>query len=451
MKLFIATILSLAFTLQSYSNFAMAESIENKVESDLLIKSKSIVLVHGMFMNPKSWENWKKYFEDKGYTVYTPAWPYHEGEPATLRENINPELNKLTFGQVYKSLANFIDSLPEKPIIIGHSMGGLLSQKLLVNGKGVAGIFIDSAPPNGLTSTKFSFIKSNLPVINHFAGDNAFIMDEDAFNYTFTNTMTKEESNKVREKYVVPESRNVARSITGEDGKVDVNIPHKPMLFIAGEKDNILPESLNKQNSELYTDKTSVVSFKTFKNRTHYIVGQDGWEEVAKYVENWFKDLPKGKPFKENKINNTSPTSWNVYTEEIINAPVEKVWAELTNFQDMPSWSKSLQSVNGEMKKDANVTVKFIDNTGAVNTYYNKLINYEKGKSFGWSDPFLPSLTDHHIYRVEALEDNKTKLIQVDEVNGISALFLGNIAANFMLRTYTEFNRTLKQRVENNK
>lgn len=451
MRLLLSSILTLAITQQAYAISPLPQNSNNQVDSDLLIKSKTIVLIHGMFMNPKSWENWKKYFEDRGYTVYTPAWPYHEGEPFALRENINPELGKLTFGQVYDSLASFIDTLPEKPILIGHSMGGLLSQKLLANNKGVAGIFIDSAAPNGLTSSKWSFYRSNVPVITPLAGDTPFIMDNDSFNYTFTNTMTAQESELIRDKYVVPESRNVARTITGPDGYINVDEPHKPMLFIAGEKDNILPASLNKMNSKLYKDKTSVVNFKKFKNRTHFICGQEGWENVASYANNWLTALPKGKPFKANKISNPSPASWNVYTEEIINAPVDKVWNELTNFKDMPSWSKSLQSIDGEMKKDSDVTVKFIDNTGSVNTYHHKLINYEQGKSFGWSDPFLPGLTDNHIYKLEALENNKTKLIQVDEANGFSSLFLGKIAANFMLRTYTEFNKTLKDRVENSK
>lgn len=451
MKLLIASILALSInciSLQSFAMNEMSQSYGNNIESDLLIKTKSVVLIHGMFMNSKSWDKWKKYFEGKGYTVYTPNWPYHDGDPTNLRENINPKLAKLTFSQVYDSLVEFIDKLPEKPILIGHSMGGLLSQKLIANGRGVAGIFIDSAAPNGLTVPEWSFYKSNVPIINPLAGETPVVMDNNTFNYVFTNTMPKNESEIIMNEYSVPESRNVARTITGEDGYIDVTKPHKPILFIAGEKDHILPPAINKLNSELYTDKTSVVSFKEFNNKTHYIIGQDGWENVARYAEKWISELPEGKPINSNKINNTSPTSWNVYTEEIINAPIDKVWAELTNFVEMPNWSKSLQSIDGEMKKDGNVTVKFIDNTGSVNTYYHKLINYEEGKSFGWSDPFLPGLTDHHIYKLEPLKDGKTKLIQVDEANGFTSLFLGKAAANFMLRTYTEFNKALKQRVE---
>ena len=149
-----------------------------------------------------------------------------------------------------------------------------------------------------------------------------------------------------------------------------------------------------------------------------------------------------------NKISNISPTEWKVYTEIIINAPREEVWKELTNFKDMPNWSKSLKKIEGELKKNSDVVVHFVDNNNNVNLYKHKLIVFEEGKSFGWSDPFLPFLKDNHVYLLQDLAEGKTKLIQTDEANGFSALFLGKIAVEFMLRTYTEFNQTLKERVE---
>ena len=96
-----------------------------------MIQSKTIVFIHGLFQNPNGWAEWKTYFEASGYTCYSPAYPFHEGNPNELRKNINPKLGKLTLGQVTDSLVAFIDRLPEKPILIGHSMGGLCVQKLL--------------------------------------------------------------------------------------------------------------------------------------------------------------------------------------------------------------------------------------------------------------------------------------------------------------------------------
>ncbi len=255
------------------------------------ITSKTIVFVHGLFMNPSSWSDWIKFYEDKGYNCYAPAYAYHEGNPSELRSNVNLNLGNLTFGQVINSLSAFIDKLPEKPILIGHSMGGLAVQKLIEINKGVAGICIDTAPPKGIFSFKWSFIKANLPTINPIKGNSVCLPSVEWFHYAFCNTMTMEETQVEYNKFVVPESRNIPRSSIKNDGKIDFKKPHNPLLFIAGEKDNIIPSSLNKKNFEAYKDKDSKIDFKEFSGRTHYICGQKNWEEVAMFINKWTVSL----------------------------------------------------------------------------------------------------------------------------------------------------------------
>ncbi|MGD0582609.1 MAG: alpha/beta hydrolase [Bacteroidales bacterium] len=255
------------------------------------LNSKTIVFIHGLFMNPTSWENWIIFFEKKGYKCYAPAYAFHDGNPAVLRTNKNPDLGKTTFGQVIDSLAGFIDKLPEKPILIGHSMGGLAVQKLIEMNKGIAGICIDPAPPKGIFSFKWSFLKANLPTINPFKGNSVFLPGIKWFHYAFCNTMTMEQTEIEYNKYVVPESRNIARSSTKKDGDVDFTKPHNPLLIIAGEKDNIVPSSLIKKNFSAYKDQNSKIDFKEFPGRTHYICGQLNWEEVAGYSMDWIANL----------------------------------------------------------------------------------------------------------------------------------------------------------------
>jgi pimeloyl-ACP methyl ester carboxylesterase len=253
--------------------------------------TKTIVFIHGLFQNPKSWIPWKKYFEERGYTCYTPAYPYHEGEPEVLRKNINPELSGLTFGQVVDSLSAFIDTLPEKPILIGHSMGGLAVQKLIGRGKGAAGVCLDTAPPRGVISFKWSFLRANFPTINPLKGNSPCLPSVEWFHYAFCNTMTMEETKEAYDLYVVPESRNIPRSGTGKDGAIDFKQAHAPLLIIAGEKDNIIPSSLNKKNFDAYTDSASRKDFKEFPGRTHFIASQKGWEEVAEFCESWMQEV----------------------------------------------------------------------------------------------------------------------------------------------------------------
>lgn len=256
-----------------------------------MTNTKTIVFIHGMFQNPKSWVEWKKYFEARGYACYTPAYPYHEGEPPDLRKNINPGLGTLTLGQVIDSLTSFIDKLPEKPILIGHSMGGLAVQKLIALNKGVAGICLDTAPPRGIISFAWSFLRANFPTINPLKGDSPCVPSVEWFHYAFCNTMTMEETQKAYDLYVVPESRNIPRSSTGKDGAIDFAKPHAPLCFIAGEKDNIIPSSLNKKNFDAYTDTASRKDFREFPGRTHFIAGQKGWEEVAEFCADWINKI----------------------------------------------------------------------------------------------------------------------------------------------------------------
>lgn len=248
--------------------------------------SKTIVFIHGLFVNNTSWSEWKSYFEAQGYTCYTPANPYHEGNPADLRANISPELNNVGFEDVVMNIAKFIDTLPEKPIVIGHSLAGLVVQKLIEMDKAVAGVSIDGAPPKNVFAP-FQTIKTVFPVVNFFRFS-PFMGSKEWYHYAFFNNMTREESDKEFEKIAVPESRTIARdTLLKSFANVNFKKPHNPLLFIGGEKDNIFPANFTKKIAGSYKDANSITDFKSFANRSHYICGEKGWQEVADYVLNW--------------------------------------------------------------------------------------------------------------------------------------------------------------------
>lgn len=248
---------------------------------------KTIVFVHGLFMNDLSWNAWKVFFEEKGYTCIVPTYPYHKGIPSELRTNIPVELSKLELKDIVAYYKAIISELDVKPILIGHSMGGLIVQLLINQELGAKGICIDSAPPQGIFSFKWSFIKANLSTINPFKGNSPCLPSIEWFHYAFCNTMSLEECKEIYEKAVVPESRNIPRSSTTKQGKIDFKKAHVPLLFIAGEKDNIVPASLNRKNANAYKSKGSTVDFKEFLGRSHAICEQENWEEIADYILNW--------------------------------------------------------------------------------------------------------------------------------------------------------------------
>ena len=253
------------------------------------INSKTIVFVHGLFLNSKSWREWEIFFKEKGYTTFAPVFPGHEGNPSELRDIASENLGKVTFSDVVNHYEKFIQTLPDKPIIIGHSMGALVAQKLVEKELAEAAVAISSAPPKGVITLKFSFAKSNMPLLNPFKGNSVHYPTKKWFHYAFTNTLSREESDSIFDKFVVPESRNIPRETLKKAGKIDFNKPHEPMLFISGREDHIIPASLNKKNFKKYKNEKSLREHKIFEGRDHFICGEDGWDEVANYVYNWIK------------------------------------------------------------------------------------------------------------------------------------------------------------------
>jgi len=253
------------------------------------MKSKTIVFIHGMYMTPLCWEHWVETFQTRGYRCLAPAWPGRDKPIETLRKNHpDPELGKLTLSGVVASLAVRIKTLDEKPVLIGHSMGGLVVQLLLQQDLAAAGVAIDSAPPAGVFSPKWSFLKSNWPHITPFVSASSPIeMSFERFQYAFINTLPLEEQRAAYERYVVPESRGVPRQSLDGAARIDFKKPHVPLLLIAGSADHIIPASLNQSNYAKYKQSPSVTSFKEFSGRTHFTIGQKGWEEVAGFVIAW--------------------------------------------------------------------------------------------------------------------------------------------------------------------
>ncbi len=213
----------------------------------------------------------------RGFSTRAPSWPYHEGEPAHLRSEIDPALGTLDFGAVLDHLKRFIDTLPDRPAVIGHSIGGLLAQKLLADGFATAAVAISSAPPQGIFTVDSNFVKANLPHINPFAGNAPIEMTPERFHYTFCNTMTRAESNEAFDQFVVPESRNVPRSTLTKQAHIDWKAPHSPLLFLTGEEDHLTPLALVKKNFAAYREGSSSREFVSYPGRSHFICNQEGW------------------------------------------------------------------------------------------------------------------------------------------------------------------------------
>jgi pimeloyl-ACP methyl ester carboxylesterase len=256
----------------------------------------TIVLVHGFWVTPRSWEKWVERYESRGYRVLTPTYPGFEGGVEALREDPSP-IEALTFPAIIEHIGGIIAELERPPIIMGHSAGGVLTQILLDHGYGAAGVAIDSVPAEGIRVVPVSQIRALFPILKNPANRHRAVgFTPEQWHYAFTNTMSREESDEVYERYHIPASGRLvwvgatANFTPGhQENYVDFrNEDRAPLLFIAGSEDNIMPPAVNQSNVKHYRHAKSVTDYEEFPGRSHYsVIGGDGWEEVADYALEW--------------------------------------------------------------------------------------------------------------------------------------------------------------------
>lgn len=250
------------------------------------VSSKTILFIHGLFLNSKVWAEWREYFSSMGYNCHSPSYPFHEGIPEELRKDPDPRLTRVTFTDVYDNYASYISTLSEKPIVIGHSVGGLVSQKLLNNDLAAAAVTLGSAPPFGIVSFSMDFLMSHLPIMNIFKGNTLSTPDVNFFHTTVCNSVDRKTAERLWHDYLVPESRNIHRTSYFQ-GRIDFKRPHGPLLIIAGEIDHSAPPSFCRNNFLAYEDRAGITDYKEFKGRSHLMMLEEDWKEVADYIAEW--------------------------------------------------------------------------------------------------------------------------------------------------------------------
>lgn len=254
--------------------------------------SKSIVFITGAFIGNNCWDEWITYFESQGYNCIAPAWPHKDGSPEELR-NRHPDAgiasNKLA--DITEQFTAIVEALPEKPILIGHSVGGLVVQVLLDRELGAAGVAIHSFPPYSVCTYRFSFIESVWEAMSFFTSIRKTYMPSfSKWKYAFANGMKYELQKELYYKYATPESKRVVRDAFKWVAKIDLKKPHVPLLFISGSKDRLIPASLNYCNYEEYAADNSITDYKDFKGRNHLVFGHPAWKEEAEFILHWLRD-----------------------------------------------------------------------------------------------------------------------------------------------------------------
>jgi pimeloyl-ACP methyl ester carboxylesterase len=255
----------------------------------------TIVLIHGFWVTPRSWENWIAHYEARGYRVLAPAYPGFEVEVEALRADPSP-IEALEVPAVLEKLTTVIGALEQPPILMGHSAGGVFTQLLLDRGYGACGVAINSAPTEGVPVIPFTQVKATFPVLHNPANRHkavGFTLEQ--WRYAFTNTFPEEQVKETYARYHVPASGHVffesalANVTPGRQGTwVDYsNADRRPLLFIGGEEDHLMPPKVQQSNAKHYKAEGTVTEYREFPGRAHLMPSQDGWEEVADYALEW--------------------------------------------------------------------------------------------------------------------------------------------------------------------
>jgi pimeloyl-ACP methyl ester carboxylesterase len=270
--------------------------------TDRQAKLDTIVLIHGFWVTPRSWENWITYYEARGYRVIAPAYPGFEVEVEALNADPAP-IEAVTVPQIMEKLEAVVSELDSPPILMGHSAGGVFTQILLDRGYGAAGVALNSAPTEGVKPVPLSQIRASFPVLKNPANRHKAVgLTPEQWHYTFANTFTEEDSLALYERYHIPASGQIfwgSALANIHPGHDDTYVNYRnddraPLLFISGGEDHLMPPRIQRSNAKHYKSDT-ITEVVVYDGRAHLLLAQDGWEEVADYALKWALENSKGR------------------------------------------------------------------------------------------------------------------------------------------------------------
>ena len=260
-----------------------------------------VVFVHGLWLLSSSWDRWRTLFEEQGYITLAPGWP---DDPETVEEgNSDPEVfAHKRIKQVTQHYVDIIHQLKMKPVIIGHSFGGLIAQQLAGEGVSAATVAIDPAGFRGVLPLPLSALKSAAPVLSNPANyGRAIPLTFEQFQFAFANVVDEKEAHELYETFAVPGSGTplfqaaAANFNPRTEDRVDTKNPDRgPLLLISGEKDNTVPVAVVHAAYKRQQDNPAITEIREISGRGHSLIIDHGWQEVAEAALTFVtQQLPK--------------------------------------------------------------------------------------------------------------------------------------------------------------
>jgi pimeloyl-ACP methyl ester carboxylesterase len=256
-----------------------------------------IVFVHGLWLHGESWSEWIQFFRENGYQASAASWPGDSDTTEATRKNADAVAG-YGVGEIAEYIAGQLETLEQKPVLIGHSFGGLLVQNLLGRDLAAAAIAIDPAPIKGVPELPLSALKSAFPVLgNPLNFKKAVSLSEHQFRFGFTNALPEQEARQLYAKYAMPAPARplfqAATATFNPNSATRVNVANKsrgPLLLVSGEKDHTVPPIIVKSTLKAYRESPAVTELKEFAGRGHSLTIDSGWREIAEYSLAWLKE-----------------------------------------------------------------------------------------------------------------------------------------------------------------
>jgi pimeloyl-ACP methyl ester carboxylesterase len=254
------------------------------------------LFIHGLWLHATSWTSWVDLFRDAGYEPVAPGWPHEPPTVAEARAQADGVAN-VGIDEITTHMATVIDGLHGDPVIVGHSFGGLIAEKLLGEGKGAAAVAIDPAQIKGVLPLPLDQLRASFPVLRNPANRHKSVsLTSKEFRFGFGNAVSEEESDELFERWTIPSPARplfeaaAANFTVHSPAKVKTdNAERGPLLLISGTEDHTVPDKVTRSTLKQYRDSTAVTELKQFEGRGHSLIIDSGWKEVANAVLDWLK------------------------------------------------------------------------------------------------------------------------------------------------------------------
>jgi pimeloyl-ACP methyl ester carboxylesterase len=255
-----------------------------------------VVFIHGLWLHSSSWQPWVDLFNENGYVATAPGWPGDGDSVAETRANADAVAN-YGIDAIAEHYATYMAKLPSKPIVIGHSFGGLLVEKLLGDDQAIAGVGIDAAPIKGVLPLPISALRVAFVALRNPGNiDAAISLTPEQFRYGFGNGISEEESAELYANWTIPSpGRPLFQAASANlnphaQTKVETgNETRGPLLLTMGGKDHTVPEAISKSTYKQYRHSEATTELVEFADRGHSLTIDHGWREVAESVLAWLK------------------------------------------------------------------------------------------------------------------------------------------------------------------